>query len=130
MSDICSLFPPFGDPWASCLLLSQDSKGMIHLGLKSGPCWHVMRQEHNSGLAVSLLWQVLPSVRGEARWQIQFGITTGAVRRFLIPSVQQCWCETRGICFILTTTRIPFREGNTYMENQVFGAKWDSRTWA
>ena len=55
---------------------------------------------------------------------------TGAVRWLLIPSVQQCWCETWGIGFILTGTRIPFRQGNTYVENQVFGAKWNSRTWA
>ena len=26
MSDTCSLFPPFGDPWPSCLLPSQDHK--------------------------------------------------------------------------------------------------------
>ena len=24
MSDTCSLFPPFGDPWPSCLLPSQQ----------------------------------------------------------------------------------------------------------
>ena len=60
MSDTYSLFPPFGDPrLPACYSL--DSKGMIRLGLKLDPCWHVTRQQHNSGPAVPLLWQVLQS---------------------------------------------------------------------
>ena len=27
MSETCSLFPPFGDPWPSCLLLSHSPGG-------------------------------------------------------------------------------------------------------
>ena len=29
MSDTCSLFPPFGDPWSSCLLPSQGEKEQV-----------------------------------------------------------------------------------------------------
>ena len=29
MSDTCSLFPPFGDSWSSCLLLSQREKQQV-----------------------------------------------------------------------------------------------------
>ena len=34
MSDTCSLFPPFGDPWPSCLLLSQSSQALFGFHLK------------------------------------------------------------------------------------------------
>ena len=35
MSDTCSLFPPFGDPWPSCLLLSQQyATGSIQMHLQ------------------------------------------------------------------------------------------------
>ena len=52
MSDTCRLFPPFGDPWPSCLLPSQDlpgpgiksvspalADGFLNTGLLESPCY-------------------------------------------------------------------------------------------
>ena len=62
MSDTCSLFPPFGDPWPSCLLPSHwDKKSSRHAEYQAiGTPWTIThyvplsmgfsRQEYWSGL--------------------------------------------------------------------------------
>ena len=40
MSDTCRLFPPFGDPWPSCLLPSQI---LYHLSHQGSPKAHLVK---------------------------------------------------------------------------------------
>ena len=51
MSETCSLFPPFGDPWPSCLL----------------PCQLHQREIHEKGN------EILPS--GVQRWKLTLQVT-------------------------------------------------------
>ena len=64
MSDTCSLFPPFGDPWPSCLLLSQVLQrtlafiwnveyefffnSYVKYGIRHPPSWELRRELFNS----------------------------------------------------------------------------------
>ena len=44
MSDSCRLFPPFGDPWPSCLLASHHDTKMIHVDTSWSPNVHSLQE--------------------------------------------------------------------------------------
>ena len=69
-----------------------DSEVAIHPGLRSGSCLCVMRHTQGWLRACCACTVANPCFNQGWRWQIQFGVITGAMEWFLSPSLKQCWC--------------------------------------
>ena len=62
MSDTCSLFPPFGDPWLSCLLPSQYAYFKYHplcVLFMIGKLWYIYTMENYSAIKKNSFESVL-----------------------------------------------------------------------
>lgn len=75
-------------------------------------------------LTTPLLWCILPSIKGEARWLIQYRIFTGACEAAPNHSphtLKQCWCGNTGNMFYPNNTH----------QNSIWGKtpRWKVKCW-